>query len=68
VQYERVVELLADMVKRLPLTFIVGHEDVAIPAGRKKDPGMQFDWEKLRDLIDADPMTAHITFPFQKFD
>ena len=68
VQYERVVELIADMVKRLPLTFIVGHEDIATPAGRKKDPGMHFDWEKLRDLIDADPMTAHITFPFRKFD
>lgn len=68
IQYERVVDLIADMVKRLPLTYIVGHEDVAQPPGRKKDPGPTFDWNKLRDLIDADPMTAHITFPFKRFE
>ncbi|NDC38576.1 MAG: 1,6-anhydro-N-acetylmuramyl-L-alanine amidase AmpD [Proteobacteria bacterium] len=66
VQYERLVELTADMVRRLPLTFMVGHDDIAQPPGRKKDPGPLFDWEKLRDLVDADPMTAHITFPFRK--
>jgi AmpD protein len=68
IQYDRLVELTAELVRRLPLTYIVGHEDIAEPAGRKKDPGPLFDWEKLRDLIDADPMTAHMTFPFKKFD
>lgn len=66
-QYEQVVQLVADLVRKFPIMFIVGHEDIAQPAGRKRDPGPHFDWERLRDLIDADPMTAHITFPFRQF-
>ena len=26
---------------------IIGHSDIAIPRGRKLDPGLHFDWEKL---------------------
>lgn len=29
---------------------IVGHEDVAIPAGRKVDPGQNYPWEKVVEL------------------
>jgi N-acetyl-anhydromuramyl-L-alanine amidase AmpD len=31
---------------------IVGHENVAIPFGRKHDPGQQFNWAYLRTLIE----------------
>lgn len=30
---------------------ILGHSDVAIPRGRKQDPGPQFDWNELRRLL-----------------
>jgi len=30
---------------------IQGHEDVAIPAGRKSDPGPQFDWRRLEEVM-----------------
>jgi len=30
---------------------LTGHEHVAIPAGRKKDPGPTFEWEKLWDIL-----------------
>lgn len=32
-------------------SWITGHSDVARPAGRKKDPGKNFDWELLHKLI-----------------
>jgi len=31
---------------------IAGHEDVAIPRGRKQDPGPSFDWHHLHQLIE----------------
>lgn len=30
---------------------ILGHSDIAIPRGRKKDPGNHFDWNKLNVYI-----------------
>lgn len=30
--------------------WVAGHEDVAIPKGRKKDPGEHFDWSRLNLL------------------
>ena len=31
--------------------YIVGHEDVAVPKGRKADPGKHFDWAKLSNIM-----------------
>ena len=31
----------------------VGHEDVCVPLGRKKDPGPTFDWARLRAMING---------------
>lgn len=45
-QYERLVELVAALMRRYPIRDIVGHCDVA--PGRKTDPGPCFDWDVLR--------------------
>lgn len=42
-------ELMA--AHELTVDDIVGHEQVAVPRGRKKDPGPTFDWVKLHRLI-----------------
>lgn len=34
-----------------PVDMIAGHSDIALPEGRKKDPGPSFDWELLFELI-----------------
>lgn len=42
---------------------IVGHEQVAMPRGRKKDPGPTFEWHKLQRYItspEATPMQRYI--------
>jgi AmpD protein len=36
----------------LDVDCIVGHEHVAVPPGRKKDPGPSFDWAKLRAYVE----------------
>lgn len=33
---------------------ILGHSDVAVPRGRKEDPGEHFDWDKLYSLLRGD--------------
>ena len=39
---------LADSLKRAyPIVDIVGHSDIAMPPGRKTDPGPFFDWSRL---------------------
>jgi len=48
-QYERLVQLLISLLRRLPLSSVVGHEHVA--PGRKADPGTGFDWPLLIDRL-----------------
>ncbi len=48
-QYQRVATLLRALVRRYPITAVVGHEHVA--AGRKGDPGAAFDWPALRAAL-----------------
>lgn len=52
-QYETLTLLLGDILQRHPIRYLVGHQDVATPKGRKSDPGDAFDWsffkKKLRE-------------------
>jgi len=52
-QYTANAELSLWLMARYGFTidWITGHENVAVPTGRKKDPGPSFDWKKLFDLI-----------------
>jgi N-acetylmuramoyl-L-alanine amidase len=50
-QYHVLRELIQEIRVHYPLITpdrIVGHGDIAIPKGRKTDPGLAFDWEKVR--------------------
>jgi len=53
-QYNSLKELTLYLKEKHPtLSFdhIYGHEHVAIPLGRKKDPGPSFDWSKYINLL-----------------
>ena len=45
-QLARLAEVTAELVRtyRIPLNRIVGHQHIAMPAGRKVDPGRDFPW------------------------
>lgn len=47
-QYDTLATLLDALSQRWPITQIAGHEHVA--PGRKKDPGMAFNWAHLHTL------------------
>jgi len=38
---------------------ILGHSEVAWPRGRKQDPGKQFNWNTLHQLIDSTTVRKH---------
>ena len=50
---DAVVKLCGYLVKEfsIPLKRIVGHEDVALPEGRKIDPGPAWDWKKFIERL-----------------
>ena len=48
-QYVQLARLLHALARRYPVTEAVGHEHVA--PGRKADPGLGFDWARLRGLL-----------------
>lgn len=53
-QYESLAWLVKQMYVRFPDSQshrIVGHEDIAIPRGRKSDPGPYFLWSRLYTLL-----------------
>lgn len=51
VQYDVLALLLLRIMRRYPISDVVGHADVA--PGRKTDPGPHFDWTRLRALLAA---------------
>jgi len=55
-QYTALAELIAELSARFPLKFIVGHDQIA--PERKQDPGSNFDWPKLKTLLDRHGLTA----------
>ena len=63
-QYDALAALTAVLCERLPLYFVVGHEHIAQPSGRKCDPGPTFEWEYFKSLLEKKPQTAKLNFTF----
>jgi AmpD protein len=49
-QYEKLNELIDCLSKKYPIKDIVGHSDIA--PNRKTDPGVAFQWNKIKPLKD----------------
>lgn len=51
IQYANLAALAILLLDRYPIRDCVGHSDIALPPGRKTDPGPYFDWARLRSLM-----------------
>jgi AmpD protein len=51
VQYVRLARLVRALRRSYPIADCVGHSDIAVPAGRKTDPGPFFEWQRLHSLV-----------------
>ncbi|WP_158545468.1 N-acetylmuramoyl-L-alanine amidase [Bremerella cremea] len=47
-QYATLLKLCEYLIDEYDITHITGHSDIAIPQGRKNDPGEAFQWEKFQ--------------------
>lgn len=47
VQYRALERLVEALRNAYPITDCVGHQDIALPRGRKTDPGPHFEWARL---------------------
>ena len=48
-QYQSLLPLIDAVKTRYPIAEIVGHSDIA--AGRKTDPGLRFDWNRVKRTL-----------------
>lgn len=48
-QYASLIPLLQSLKQAYPIRAVVGHSDIA--PGRKTDPGVCFEWERVRTLV-----------------
>ena len=51
-QYAMLATLAAMLKSRYPIQDCVGHSDIALPPGRKTDPGPHFDWARFRAMLE----------------
>jgi N-acetyl-anhydromuramoyl-L-alanine amidase len=51
-QYETLAGLARTLRHYYPIADCAGHSDIAVPAGRKTDPGLYFDWPRFRAMLD----------------
>ena len=49
-QYDSLNELIIELKGSYPIKNITGHQNIAVPKGRKVDPGDKFDWRRVTDL------------------
>jgi AmpD protein len=49
-QYRALSELIVALCVDYPIRAVVGHDDIAVPPGRKTDPGPAFDWGRITAL------------------
>lgn len=52
VQYLQLARLARALRRAYPIADCVGHSDIAMPPGRKTDPGPHFDWPRFRALLE----------------
>lgn len=54
-QIDALLQLCTDLVVRyhIPLNRVVGHEHIAVPKGRKVDPGRDFPWYEFLNTLGA---------------
>ena len=52
-QYATLARLASVLLSKYPIQDCVGHSDIAVPLGRKTDPGPHFDWARFRDMLEA---------------
>ena len=50
-QYKSLARLTTDLLAKYPIKHITGHSDIALPKGRKIDPGAGFDYERVKPLL-----------------
>ena len=51
-QYAMLARLASLLLSRYPIQDCVGHSDIAIPPGRKTDPGPHYDWARFRAMLE----------------
>jgi AmpD protein len=62
-QYKALSELTEQICRRFPIRYVVGHQDIALPKGRKSDPGERFDWNSYREMLEQiDKGTSKLIF------
>ncbi len=63
-QYHTLGKLLVEVLSRHPIRFIFGHEHVAVPQGRKSDPGTTFCWKRFKSELESNGIDLrNLTFP-----
>jgi N-acetylmuramoyl-L-alanine amidase len=50
-QYKALARLTTDLIAKYPIKHITGHSDIALPKGRKTDPGAGFDYQRIKGLL-----------------
>ena len=50
-QYVVLARLTGCLLSQYPIQECVGHSDIAVPPGRKTDPGPHFDWARFRATL-----------------
>ena len=54
-QYISLRAICQSLVMSYPIEACVGHSHIALPLGRKQDPGIGFDWRELSAVQNIDP-------------